>query len=321
MAERYLDLALVDRREVLDVAASASGRPAYLLEEDVWVVWALEALFGDPFGTPLVFKGGTSLSKAYGAIRRFSEDVDLAYDIRALVPELVGNQPNALPPSRSQEQKWTKAVREALGTWTHDVAMPVLLRALRDVEPDGDVEVKGCDVFIRYVTLNEGTAYGRSEVKLEFGGRATGEPSAPMPVHCDAAEHVHGVEFPTAEPRVLQAERTFWEKATAAHVFCTQQRVRGEGFARHWHDLVRLNDAGVAASALAAARSRRTLQRTRPCSSGRRTRRETGWTTRRRWLAVCAWFRLETRCWRWRATMRGWLKTGGCWTTRSRLTH
>lgn len=58
------------------------------------------------------------------------------------------------------------------------------------------------------------------------------------------------VEFPTAKPRVLQAERTFWEKATAAHVFCTQQRVRGEGFARHWHDLARLDDAGVAASAL-----------------------------------------------------------------------
>ena len=251
MAERYLDLALVDRREVLGVAASASGRPAYLLEKDVWVVWSLETLFGGPLGAALVFKGGTSLSKAYGAIRRFSEDVDLTYDIRALVPELVRDHSKALPPSRSQEQKWTKAVREALGTWTHDVAMPVLLRALRDIEPDGDVEVKGCDVFIRYVALNEGTGYGRPEVKLEFGGRATGEPSAPMAVRCDAAEHVYGVEFPTAEPRVLQAERTFWEKATAAHVFCTQQRVRGEGFARHWHDLARLNDSGVAASALA----------------------------------------------------------------------
>ena len=142
-------------------------------------------------------------------------------------------------------------LREALGTWTHDVAKPALARALRVVEPDGEVEIKDGDVFIRYVALNEGTSYGRPEVKLEFGGRATGEPSAAMPVRCDAADHVRGVEFPTAEPRVLQAERTFWEKATAAHVFCTQRRVRGEGFARHWHDLARLDDAGVAASALA----------------------------------------------------------------------
>ena len=254
MAERYLDLAFADRREVIDVAASASGRPAYLLEKDVWVVWSLDTLFSDPLGTPLVFKGGTSLSKAYKAIRRYSEDVDLTYDIRALVPELVRDHPNALPPNRSQERKWTKAVREAMGTWIHEVARPALARALWIVEPDGEVEIKDGDVFIRYVALNEGTSYGRPEVKLEFGGRATGEPSAAMPVRCDAADHVRGVEFPTAGPRVLRAERTFWEKATAAHVFCAQRRVRGEGFARHWHDLVRLDDAGVAASALADRR-------------------------------------------------------------------
>ena len=251
MAERYLGLARIDRREVLDLAASASGRPAYLLEKDVWVVWSLEMLFAGPLGAPLVFKGGTSLSKAYGAIRRFSEDVDLTYDIRALAPELVRDRPDALPPNRSQERKWTRTVREALNAWTHDVAQPALEGALRAVEPDGRVKVKDGDVFIRYVALDEGTSYRRPEVKLEFGGRATGEPSAVMPVRCDAADHVQGVEFPTATPRVLQAERTFWEKATAAHVFCAQRRVRGEGFARHWHDLARLDDAGIAARALA----------------------------------------------------------------------
>nr|WP_241560126.1 nucleotidyl transferase AbiEii/AbiGii toxin family protein [Solirhodobacter olei] len=73
------------------VAASASGRPEHLLEKDVWVVWALDVLFGTSIGKHLVFKGGTSLSKAYGAIRRFSEDVDLTYDIRALAPDLVGD--------------------------------------------------------------------------------------------------------------------------------------------------------------------------------------------------------------------------------------
>ena len=99
MAERYLDLALVDRREVLDVSASASGRPAYLLERDVWVVWSLDTLFAGPLGAPLAFKGGTSLSKAYGAVRRSSEDVDLTYDIRALVPELVRGRLDALPPN------------------------------------------------------------------------------------------------------------------------------------------------------------------------------------------------------------------------------
>ena len=77
MAERYLDLSNRDRREVLEFAAGASGRPVYLLEKDIWGVWAIQTLFGAPIGAPLVFKGGTSLSKAYRAIGRFSEDVDL----------------------------------------------------------------------------------------------------------------------------------------------------------------------------------------------------------------------------------------------------
>ena len=49
----------------------------------------------------------------------------------------------------------------------------------------------------------------------------------------------------------MLAERTFWEKATAVHVFCRQDRSRGERLSRHWHDLVRLDDAGFAEKSLA----------------------------------------------------------------------
>ena len=72
-----------------------------------------------------------------------------------------------------------------------------------------------------------------------------------MPIRCDAADHVPDVEFPTAVPRVMRAERTFWEKATAAHVYCLQGRLRSGRFARHWYDLARLEDAGLARRALA----------------------------------------------------------------------
>ena len=57
----------------------------HLLEKDVWVVWAPNAVFAAPFGPQLTFKGGTSLSKAYGPIQRFSEDVDLTYNVRHLI--------------------------------------------------------------------------------------------------------------------------------------------------------------------------------------------------------------------------------------------
>lgn len=68
MSELFLQLSAEDRAEALAAAASTSGRPAHLLEKDVWVVWALSALFEAPLGEGLVFKGGTSLSKAYARV-------------------------------------------------------------------------------------------------------------------------------------------------------------------------------------------------------------------------------------------------------------
>lgn len=114
MPDDFLRLSVQDRKDALEVAASASGRPPHLLEKDVWVVWALQTLFGSPFAEHLVFKGGTSLSKAYGAIRRFSEDIDLTYDIRAIAADLIGDSPDALPPNRSQEKN---GPRQSANAW------------------------------------------------------------------------------------------------------------------------------------------------------------------------------------------------------------
>ena len=87
MTEAFLGLSAAERSEALQVAASTSGRPLHVLEKDVWVVWTLSALFESHFGKHLVFKGGTSLSKAYKAIERFSEDIDVTNDIRVIAED------------------------------------------------------------------------------------------------------------------------------------------------------------------------------------------------------------------------------------------
>lgn len=251
MAEDFLELSAEDRREVLEVAASASGRPPHLLEKDVWVVWALAALFESDLGKHLVFKGGTSLSKAYRVIRRFSEDVDLTYDIRALAPDLVGNAEEPLPGTRSEERRWTSDIRKRLPTWVSKTALPIIAARLVATGAPAKARAEVDKIFIVYDQLATGSGYVRPEVLLEFGARSTGEPSAVYDIGCDAAGQVDDIAFPTARPRVMRAERTFWEKATAAHVFCAQGHARGERFARHWHDLARLDDAGLAAAAIA----------------------------------------------------------------------
>ena len=78
MAEAFLSLDAGERADILRTVAARSGRAAIILEKDIWVCWVLQAVFSMPDPHPMAFKGGTSLSKVYRIIDRFSEDVDLS---------------------------------------------------------------------------------------------------------------------------------------------------------------------------------------------------------------------------------------------------
>jgi nucleotidyltransferase AbiEii toxin of type IV toxin-antitoxin system len=165
----FFQLSVTERREALDTAADASGLLPHLLEKDIWVVWSLRHVFAGPYANHLVFKGGTSLSQAYGVIRRFSEDVDLTYDIRAIARDLVGDADAPLPASSSQEKKWTKAIRTRLSEW---VGAEIVPRLKLDLEQHGlpaTVRSEGDKVFIDYAPLATGTGYVAPAVMLEFG--------------------------------------------------------------------------------------------------------------------------------------------------------
>ena len=166
MAELFLSLSAADGKEALLVAADKTGRPAYLLEKDVWVVWTLDALFDSPFGEHLVFKGGTSLSKCYGGlIQRFSEDIDLTYDIRELIPDLTGKEEGQpLPTTRSQKEKWNKAVRERLPTWIAEVLGDVRQAAV-ELESKNFLDVAHGHSRCRHHFPREPTEIGHDQPK------------------------------------------------------------------------------------------------------------------------------------------------------------
>lgn len=242
MPESWFELSSADQSEALEVAAGRSGRPAHLLEKDIWVVWALSAIYDSPLGDSLTFKGGTSLSKVYKVIDRFSEDIDLTYDIRELVPDLLRDG-NPIPASASQEKKITSAVRSRLPQWIEQTVQPVIEQALVASGLQAALSLAGKDndkLIIAYPATKKGTGYAAATIQLEFGARATGEPHQRHHVACDIAPLIEGVSFPTAQPLVMAAERTFWEKATAAHVYCLQGRLRGDRYSRHWYDLAAL---------------------------------------------------------------------------------
>jgi len=192
------------------------------------------------------------LSKAYRAIRRFSEDLDITYDIRTIAADLVAdNGGEVIPSTRNQERRWSRIIRERLAQWVIEQALPAIGAHFDDAGLDAQARADGDRVFVTYQPLFQDYGFVRPKVMVEFGARSTGDPREKRLIECDAAIHLAEIAFPSARPHVMLAERTFWEKATAAHVFCRQQRIRGDRLSRHWYDLIRLDEIEYGTRALA----------------------------------------------------------------------
>lgn len=240
MAESWFSLNRADQADGLEFVSAQIGRPPHLLEKDIWLVWTLSVIYQSNIASQLTFKGGTSLSKAFGIIDRFSEDIDLTYDIRALVPDLL-REKSPIPETSSQERKISKAVRQRLPEWIETTIKPMLEQALERDGLNASLVQDDDKLLLAYPAVKTGIGYSAPVIKLEFGARATGEPHVVRPVVCDMSPVLKDILFPAASPLVMDVERTFWEKATAAHVYCLQGRLRGDRYARHWYDLAEIS--------------------------------------------------------------------------------
>ena len=144
-----------------------------------------------------------------------------------------------------------RVIRPRLAEWVREEAAPLLEEQLARAGFVARVRTESERLYVGYDALFAPLGTVRPEVKVDFGARSTGEPHARKLVACDASRFHPGLAFPEARANAMLAERTFWEKATAIHVYCLQGRRRGERWSRHWHDLARLDEAGIAERALA----------------------------------------------------------------------
>ena len=235
---------------------------AQSVEKDLWVCWTLRELFSLPgVGEHLTFKGGTSLSKAWKLIRRFSEDIDLIVDKEAL-----GFGGDAAPDkaaSNKQRKARLEALMAASRQWVQGSLQPALAtriaaalgnEAACELEVDPDMPDGQC-LLLHYPSAFENEAgYIKPVVKIELGARSDDWPNSECPIQPYLAER-----FPQLMPegpfsvRVLAAERTFWEKACLLHeeTFRPHDKPRKLRMARHYYDLWCLLRAGVGERALA----------------------------------------------------------------------
>ncbi|MFO0796111.1 MAG: nucleotidyl transferase AbiEii/AbiGii toxin family protein [Gemmataceae bacterium] len=256
MKLRFLTLPAADRGVYFQEAAARRQLHPVVLEKDFWVCWLLGVLFTSRFSDALVFKGGTSLSKVFGVIDRFSEDIDLS-----LSPEFLG-LPDA-GKSRNQADKWMKAAEKKCGQVVQDDVMPALeatvesslgVRETPWFEFLTDPGTNSPVLFFHYETaLPTGFEYLRRSVKLEFGSLTDQKPAGRHPIHPWLAEILEpALPDWNCEVVALEIERTFWEKATILHAEYHRpaDKATPDRFSRHYADTAALGRRAAAVAAL-----------------------------------------------------------------------
>jgi hypothetical protein len=252
----FLDLPVDERRLYIDQVAARRNVSAVILEKDFWVCWLLGVLFKSEFAGSLVFKGGTSLSKVFGVIDRFSEDIDLS-----LSPEFL-----ALPTagtSRNQANKWMKDAEAACGAVVEQkiaTTLEVAVSAVLGNREEGwfefitDPLTSSPVLLFHYPSAQPaGFEYLKRSVKLEFGSLTDQQPAGRHSIRPLVAE-VLPKAFGDWECELvaLEVERSFWEKATILHTeyHRSADRVTPDRFSRHYADTASLSLHPIASAAI-----------------------------------------------------------------------
>jgi hypothetical protein len=248
-----------DRADLFAETAARRGLSEAVVEKDFWVCWTLKQMFSiDALSGRLLFKGGTSLSKVFHAINRFSEDIDLAVDYVAL--GFTGER----DPRREDLSKTRRAaiLDEMMTVCQHYIGTEFIDAArgrFRDILGDGDdweLAVSETDpnvVRFRYPAAAPGLEYIKPQVVLELGTHAEFVPHDDFTVRAFAAEEFPDLfDDPDVALSALLAKRTFWEKATILHAEFHRpaERPMPDRYSRHYYDLAMLARSETRAAAL-----------------------------------------------------------------------
>lgn len=242
MPDSFYGLSRDDQAALLRLHAPSLDMQPFVVEKDIRVCWVLEQLFNMPGRPPMAFKGGTSLSKVYKAIDRFSEDIDVTLDYRGFGEPVSGKE------SRAELVRISEKLKAFVLAHTRDTVKPYFEKVLTEQFGKENCRVElnetGEKLYIHYPSaLEQGLDYLASSVLLEFGGRNITEPNESHVVRPYIADLVTDYAFPQPTVTVLALAGTFWEKATLMHVECNRPnpRASAERLSRHWYDFYKLS--------------------------------------------------------------------------------
>lgn len=244
-------MSITDKLDIFTDTAMKMHFNESIVEKDFWVCWVLDVLFNSsPWKENLNFKGGTSLSKGYDLIHRFSEDIDLIIDWR-----LLGYSEDEPWASRSAtaQDKFVKSANEQAVVFIAESFVPRLTTIFSEsLGIEADIRADGHNVYFYYPKVFA-SAYIQPYVLLEMGAMAAWVPFEKRSISPYAAAiHPELFEAPATLVRAVAAERTFWEKATILH----QEAHRGlekpfpQRYSRHYYDFYTMAQSPICDSAL-----------------------------------------------------------------------
>lgn len=237
---KFIDIPEESQRQAINTVALNSGLPPSSIEKDWWVTQVLKALHSLPYSEHIAFKGGTSLSKCWNLIERFSEDIDIA-----ISREYLGFSGELSKTQISDKlrraacafvrEKMQFDVKEALinqGIRSDAFSVDVVITPITTTDPEV--------ITITYQSLYDVSPYIKNTVKIEISGRAMIEP-----IERKAISSVIDSDYPTTsfaekefEVNAVIPERTFLEKVFLLHEEFRKDEVHVERMSRHIYDLV-----------------------------------------------------------------------------------
>ena len=250
MRNDYFSLNPAQQRLVIEQTAAKLNLPVQAIEKDLWVTAILQVLFTLPCAHGLVFKGGTSISKVWNAINRFSEDIDLAIDrsLFDLDGELTKKQVKKLRKESSM------FVREELFGQLCEAIASTPLYGLCEIEaqPDGVGDSTYPEpriIYVKYASLfSDKIDYILPVVKIEAGARSLLEPTLNVAIKSlvDVALPSITTSLVDVEVRTAVAEKTFLEKCFLLHeLFSRGVAVSANRRSRHLYDLHMMMRKGI----------------------------------------------------------------------------
>ncbi|TKS60512.1 MAG: hypothetical protein EWM72_01246 [Nitrospira sp.] len=250
MPARFLELEPDRRALAFEQAGTQRGVHPGIVEKDFWVTWLLKILFSHgELGPHLVFKGGTCLSKVFGVIDRFSEDLDIS-----VAPEFVGCDTTEIKAltSRSKRDRAMRQMQDNCIDKARSTIVPLMEAAAVEllgppksswITFEVDPQSQSPTLLFHYPTHTAGLDYIRRAVKVELGSLTDQEPTRRAPVRPWVAD-AYPQLFPdwTCEVTALELSRSFWEKATILHseFHRPADQATPDRYARHYSDVARL---------------------------------------------------------------------------------